>query len=139
MERMLDRIAPAQQGGFTLIELMIVVVIIGILAAIGYPAYRDYVLRSNRTEGYAALSDAAARQERFFSNNNIYTTDMTALNFTADPYITNQNQYYSVDVDAPTAGCPIVSCFSITATAQGTQADDTDCQGTRTPANCWGN
>lgn len=146
MEGTLIKFAPTKQRGFTLIELMIVVVIIGILAAIGYPSYRNYVLRSNRTEGYAALTDAATRQERFFSNNNSYTADMTNLNFDANPYITNQNQFYSVAVDAPTAGCPIASCFSITATAQGRQADDTGCptltlnsQGTRTPADCWGN
>ena len=58
--------------GFTLIELMIVVAIIGILTAIAYPAYTSYVLRGNRSEGRAALMDAAARLERFYSDNNQY-------------------------------------------------------------------
>lgn len=65
----------AEQAGFTLIEMMIVVVIIGILAAIAYPNYGEYVKRGNRTEGQALLSDASARQERYFSQNNVYVTD----------------------------------------------------------------
>ncbi|WP_312256387.1 type IV pilin protein [Stutzerimonas nitrititolerans] len=64
----------SQAKGFTLIELMIVVGIVGILAAIAYPNYTEYVQRGNRSEGQALLSDAAASQERFFSQNNSYVT-----------------------------------------------------------------
>lgn len=63
-----------EQRGFTLIEMMIVVAIIGILAAIAYPSYDEYVKRGNRTEGQALLSDASARQERYFAQNNAYIT-----------------------------------------------------------------
>lgn len=65
--------------GFTLIEVMIVVAIIGILAAIAYPSYDEYVKRGNRTEGQAFLSDVAARQERYFSQNNAYITDVANI------------------------------------------------------------
>lgn len=61
-----------KQSGFTLIEVMIVMAIIGIMAAIAYPSYAEYIQRSNRAEGQALLSDASARQERYFAQNNAY-------------------------------------------------------------------
>ncbi|SDR77301.1 type IV pilus assembly protein PilE [Halopseudomonas xinjiangensis] len=64
-----------RQRGFTLIEVMIVVVIVGILAAIALPSYREYVLRGNRAQGQALLMEAAARQERFYAQNSAYVTD----------------------------------------------------------------
>lgn len=60
--------------GFTLIELMVVVTIIGILAAIAYPSYIEYIQRAYRAEGQALLTDLAARQERYYAQNNIYIT-----------------------------------------------------------------
>ena len=104
-----------RQYGITLIELMIVVAIIAILAAIGYPSYRDYVRRSNRAEGKSELMNAAALQEKFFSNNNTYTTDMTALGLdNTDPAITEKG-FYSVDA-AACAGGTIATCYVLTAT-----------------------
>ncbi|PIA71868.1 type IV pilin protein [Pseudomonas sediminis] len=64
-----------RQQGFTLIEVMIVVLVIGILAAIAYPNYSEYVKRGNRSEGQAFLNDVSARQERYFSQNNAYITN----------------------------------------------------------------
>ena len=65
--------------GFTLIEVMIAVVIIGILAAIAYPSYSEYVKRGNRTEGQAFLNDVVARQERYYSQNNNYVTETNEI------------------------------------------------------------
>lgn len=60
------------QRGFTLIELMITVAVIGILASIAYPSYVEYVNRSNRAEGQAFLLEVAAQQERFYFQQNRY-------------------------------------------------------------------
>jgi type IV pilus assembly protein PilE len=61
-----------KQRGFTLIELMIVVAIIGILASISYPNYRQYVLRSENSLAQAALVELSTTLERYYSENNSY-------------------------------------------------------------------
>jgi type IV pilus assembly protein PilE len=84
--------------GVTLLELMIVVVIVAILATIAYPNYREFVARAKRNEAKAALLQIAQNQERFYLQNNTYTTDMTQLGFpVAGAYITD-TESYSVSV-----------------------------------------
>ena len=61
-----------RQAGFSLIELMVVVVIIGILASIAWPSYTDYVLRSRRAEAKSALQAAAQCMERFNTSNQTF-------------------------------------------------------------------
>lgn len=63
-----------QQTGFTLIEMMIVVAIIGILAAIGYPSYRDYIIRGQLVDGTNGLAAIRAEMERHFQDNRTYVT-----------------------------------------------------------------
>ena len=114
------------ENGFSLIELMIVVVIVGILLAIALPAYQDYVLRSHRTDAHSSLLDIAARQERFVAQNNTYTTEISAATGLGIGSTTSREGYYDLTVAACAAGT-IANCYLITATATGTQVNDTDC------------
>lgn len=82
-----------RQQGVTLIEMMIVVLVLGILTTIAYPNYRDYAARAQRSEAKAALLQVATNQERFYLNNNTYTTDLTQLGFNASPWFTDTGNY----------------------------------------------
>ncbi len=70
-----------QSQGVTLLELMIVAVIVGILAIVAVPSYRQYVMRAHRAEAKTALMRLATNQERFYLQNNTYTDDLVALGF----------------------------------------------------------
>lgn len=107
--------------GFTLIEVMIVVVIVGILASIAYPSYQEYVNRSNRAEGQAFLSDIAARQERYFSQNNAYVTtdtDRSKLGLTGNQSA-NQRYTVSLSVVANDGGYTLTATPNFTETRCG--------------------
>jgi type IV pilus assembly protein PilE len=86
--------------GITLIELMIVVVIIGFMAVIAYPSYREFAARAKRNEAKAALLQIATNQERFYLQNNTYTCDMTRLGFSAAAGFVTESRTYTVDVTA---------------------------------------
>ena len=84
--------------GITLNELMIVVVIIGFMAVIAYPNYREFAARAKRNEAKAALLQIATNQERFYLQNNTYTCDMTRLGFAGAGPVQTDSGTYTVDV-----------------------------------------
>lgn len=105
--------------GFTLIELVIVLAVIAVLAAIAVNAYRDHVLRSNRTEAMAALSELAQRQEEYFGNQQAYTGSLSTLNVSA----TTDNGLYQLQIPASAT-----TSFTLRATAIGSQLQDETCR-----------
>ncbi len=127
-----------RQTGFTLIELMLVVAIIGILASIAIPAYNSYVERTNRADGQQALLDTAQRLERCRTSHGAYDHDDCGVDF---PIESPEGHYTIAEPDDLGA-----SSFTLEAEPQGAQADD-DC-GTFTltaagqrgadEEDCWG-
>lgn len=126
-------------AGFTLIELMIVVAVVGILATIAYPAYQQQVRESRRPEAHAALTAMANDLEKFRSECGSYpsatfsgTTGITGARNTctglgrANALSTNQN--YSLGLTNATAEGSPPGGYLLRAVAQGQQAADTDCR-----------
>lgn len=127
--------------GYTLIEALIVVAILGILAAIAIPSYQRSIMSGNRSVAQAGLLDLANRLEQFYLDNKTYTDDLTNLGFPAamvfdsggDSAIAvnnsqsvvgsaSTNRIYVLKIDAAVA-----NSFSVSAVPQLKQADDAEC------------
>ena len=125
-------------AGVTLVELLVVVAIIGILAAIGIPSYQAYVQKTNRQEGKACLMDVHQRQERYFTRFNQYAPDFVALGYDEDDLINGRircgiqdpnkagEDLYRVRQNNPSNGCPITRCYQLVALARNVQDEDGD-------------
>lgn len=115
-----------RQRGFTLIEVMIVVVIVAILAAVAIPSYQDSVRKTRRADAKEALMRIAALQERYFFTNNRYG-EFKDLGLTGtsgcDAKIDSQEGFYEIQLTS----CGATS-FEIQATAVGAQLGDTQCR-----------
>lgn len=126
----------ARQGGFTLIELMITVAVVGILAAIAYPSYTQYVIRGHRAAAQTEMMDIANRQQQFFLANRQYATSLAGLSYSLPAEV---GARYAAAIAANNAASP--PNFTITFTATGNQASDgnltLNSEGAKTPAAKW--
>ncbi len=108
----------AREAGFTLIELIVVMVVLGILAAIAIPNYSDYIQRGYRSAAQAYISDLASRQTQFYLDRRVYADTTAALNLAPPAEVATR---YAVAI-VVTPGPP--ATFTVTATPTGTQATD---------------
>lgn len=148
MDSIVNSKQPAQQpmrNGFTLIEVMIVVAIVGILAAVAYPAYTSYLVRANRSVATAHLLDIATRQQQYRLDARTFGS-LSDIGMGTPP--TEVSKHYAVSPD----GTPTATAFTIKAEPTGSQASqDAKCgilrinqagtksvSGSGSVADCWG-
>ncbi len=121
-------------SGFTLVELMIVVAIVGILAAIAYPSYENYVIRSKRADAMAALLSASSAMDRYKVNNYDYNigTNLAQVFATQVP-VDGGNAYYNLTITSDN------TTYTITATPTGSMSGKDDALTlSHTGAKTWG-
>lgn len=110
-----------KQLGVTLLELMLVVGLVALIAAIAVPSYRGYITRAQRTDATAALLRIAAAQEKFYLQNNTYTNNLTSLGVA-----NTEHGWYSLNMNSTASA----TGFTATATALtgSRQFRDSDCR-----------
>lgn len=115
-------------SGFTLIELMIVMGIVAVMAAIAFPYYTDYIRKSRRVDGENALMEAAQKQEVFYARNARYADagEEGAANISTDSEGSNGGPFYNIAIVAADGACPAASCYRIRATPTTNRSQDQD-------------
>ncbi|MGQ4276400.1 type IV pilin protein [Pseudidiomarina sp. E22-M8] len=124
--------AKLKTSGMTLIEIMIVIVIIGIIAAIAYPNFVDYVREARRADAMGQLLTLQMAEEEYRLKNTAYADIATLGAGVSSEFYT----FSATNIGAET--------YTLTATATGSQANDTGCTAIsinqndqKTPADCW--
>lgn len=127
-------------SGFTLIEIMVVVLIIAILAAIALPSYKNYIVKSHRTEAQAAMLSLAQYLESKYNASFSYPAEVDIPASLKNP--SNVSVYYTISVSIANAS----QTYTITAAPITSKQNDTQCgtltlneQGVKTPttSGCW--
>lgn len=127
-------------AGFTLLEILITIVIVGILAAVAYPSYLNQVRKGRRADAVDAAAKVLQAQERYRGNNTTYAplASLATYGITSS----SSGGYYSLAISGNTG-----TGYTLTLTGTGSQASDTGCtsmtmtvaagNGTYTPTACW--
>lgn len=110
-------------AGFSLIELMIAIAVVGLLVMVALPTFMDSIRKGRRSEGIAAIAAIQQAQERWRASHPTYTTTLSDLPASA----TTPKGYYGLALSAPTAPDTLAIGYDVTATAASSQAADTKC------------
>ena len=116
----LEPLARRRLNGFTLIELMIAVAVVGILLAVALPSFMDSIRKGRRSEAFAALSAIQQAQERWRSNRAAYTTTLADLGVTSA--VSTPGGYYTLSIASASA-----TGYVLTALGSGSQLSDGQC------------
>ncbi|MCX4026716.1 prepilin-type N-terminal cleavage/methylation domain-containing protein [Endozoicomonas sp. SM1973] len=134
----------SNSSGYTLIEVLIVVVILSLLATVAVPSYQEHMQRTRRADGKAILLEVMQAQERYFTENIKYTTKLMDLDYNADT-VESHEQFYLVsamrcDVTPPMSN-DINECVKLEAKPVGAQSTDgslfIDSYGNQLPPDKW--
>lgn len=115
-----------RRSGFTLLELMIVLLVMGVLAALAITSYSRYGFRARRADGQKLLMAIASAEERYFAQHNAYA-DLTTIGYSTTANATSEAGYYTASVSVSTINTVAAQAFTATATPVpgGAQARDT--------------
>ncbi|WP_163836629.1 type IV pilin protein [Spartinivicinus ruber] len=132
----------SKNSGYTLIEVLMVVVIVSLLATVALPSYQDQMMRTRRADGKTMLLEVMQAQERYFTEELIYTKDLTQLGY-GDKRVPSHENFYLVSAHECSTANPvsITECIELKAEPVGAQFDDgilvIDSYGNQNPPEKW--
>lgn len=118
-------IKKALAPGFTIIELLVILALIGIIMSVAIPSYQDKVMRANRADALAPLQQILIAQERYYANNRVYTKDLTQLGYDTDTLESDAYKMIARECkDDRNKALELYKCVEVVAEAQGNQVAD---------------